>query len=61
MIKQSSTNAIDEECCHISKQRMLQESSHLPLQPHPSVNPERIQDGEKQDTGPRQLKCKSKE
>ena len=40
---------------------MLQQSSHLPLQPHPSANPEGIQDGEKQDIGPRQLKCKSNE
>ena len=47
--------------CHISKQGMVQPSSPQPLQPLPTVNPEGIQDGEKQDPGLRQLRCISKE
>ena len=37
--------------CRISKQRILQPSGHQLLQPPTTVHPERIQDGEKQDTG----------
>ena len=39
--------------CHISKQRILQPSSHKSLQQPLTVHPEGIQDEEKQDTGPR--------
>ena len=42
--------------CHLSVKKMLGPSSHQPLQPPPTVLPEEIQDGEKQDTGPRQLR-----
>lgn len=41
MIKQFNKCNVDEEYSHINKQTMLQQSSHLPLQPlTPSVNPE---------------------
>ena len=39
--------------CHISNQGMLWPSSYQSLQPPLTVHPEGIQDGEKQDTGPR--------
>ena len=36
-------------------------SSHQPLQPPPTVHPEETQDGKTQDSGPRELRCISKE
>lgn len=47
--------------CDISKQRTLQPTGPWPLQPPPTVPPEGTQDGKKQDTGPRELKCTSEE
>ena len=41
----------------ISKQRMLLPSSQQLQLPTSSVHPEGIQDKEKEDTGPRQLRC----
>ena len=46
---------------HISKQRMSWPWSQQPLQQPSTLHPEGSQDGEEQDTGPRQLRCISKE
>ena len=46
--------------CHISKQRMVWPTSQQPLQ-QLTVHPEGTQDREKQDAGPRQVRCLSKE
>jgi len=53
---------VDENvACHISKQKMLQPSSQQALQLPSTVHPEGTQDGKEQDTGPRYLRCISKE
>lgn len=47
--------------CHISKQRTLQPPRHQPLPRPATVHPEGVQDGKAQDTGPRELRCASRE
>ena len=47
--------------CRISEQRMLQTPRFQPLLPPQTVDPEGIQDAEKQATGSRWLRCISKE
>lgn len=46
--------------CLFSKEGKLQRSGPQPLQPPPRVPPQGTQDGEKQETGPRSLRCPSK-
>ena len=50
--KESNTTKATEHARTFSKQRLLEPSTQQPLKPPPTLHPEGIQGGEKQDTGP---------